>query len=341
MVVQDWERLRTYLAARGMELDRARQPLQFRGGLANLNYLLSIGGRPVVLRRPPPGPLPPKAYDMEREFRVLSALAPLFPLVPAPLHCCTDAAVLGAPFILMEYRPGITISVRLPEHADRPEIAASLASLMVELLADLHALPADRGALAAIGRPEGFLARMTEGWIRRVEAVADPRSAPIRREIGTWLRRRIPAERDITFLHNDFKLDNILLDRERLTPVAVIDWDMATRGDPLFDLAVLTSYWTEPGDPPEIRELRQMPTTRPGFPSRREVVEAYARRTGRDLSDFPFYRVLSLLRLAGIFLQLHDRFRRGNVDDPRYAAFGPLGEHILAFAWQSARSGIL
>jgi aminoglycoside phosphotransferase (APT) family kinase protein len=334
---QDWAALARHLAGNGMRLGAAA-PRQFAGGFGNLNYLVEIDGQRAVLRRPPAGPLPPGANDMAREHRILSVLWQAYPLAPRGLHFCADAAVLGAPFQLIEYRPGIVIREKLPEAlAGRREIGAALSARLVEALAALHAVDAAAVGLETLGRPAGFLARTLEGWATRGGPVADLAEPRAFGETLAWLRARVPPEGRPTLLHSDFKLDNMILAPESLAPVAVIDWDMGTRGDPLWDLAVLLSYWTEPGDPSCMQRLQQMPTAEPGFWSRTQALEAYARDTGRAMDDFRFYRVLSVFRSAIVFLQLFDRYRREPGPNRRFATFDALGREMLDFAFEIAR----
>lgn len=328
----DWARLRRYLAGLGHELDLTEMPRQFAGGLANLNYLIRLDGRQCVLRRPPPGPLPPGANDMAREHRVLSSrLWQRFSQAPRSLMYCVDPDVLGAHFLVMEYRPGLTIGADLPAWLDSSVAGPRIASTLVDLLVQLHKTDAAEVGLDDLGKPDGFLARAIEGWTRRAEALNGEAPHPAVRELAQWLRAHCPPDGKPTLLHCDFKLDNIVLDPESLRPRAVLDWDMATRGHPLFDLATLLSYWTEPGDPEAVRELRQMPTTSPGFPSRAQIAEAYRQRTGCDLSDLPFHRVLAMFKLGVVFLQLHARYLAGATTEPRFAGFGRIGRSILDF----------
>jgi aminoglycoside phosphotransferase (APT) family kinase protein len=196
-------------------------------------------------------------------------------------------------------------------------------------------------SLDDLGRPQGFLERTVEGWIKRALISAQGREYSPRdrliTELSEWLRAHRVADGPASLIHNDIKLDNILLDGHTIEPVAVLDWDQCTRGDSLFDLATTLSYYTEASDPAAMHELKQMPTAAPGFPSRYEVAMRYARLTGRDLSDFQFYRVLAIFKLAVIFQQLHQRYRSGATDDPRYAGFGKVTDGIFEFAQQVAR----
>lgn len=338
---QPWSRLATWLAARGHRLVIDPPPRQFAGGFGNLNYLIALDGERAVLRRPPAGPLPPGANDMAREHRVLSHIRAAFPLAPESLVFCADESVLGAPFFIMEYRPGLVVRATLP-----PVLAGqgrALGEMMIDVLARIHAIDPEAVGLGDLGRPQGFLDRAVAGWIKRVHvASADiyddgaPPSAA--RDVASWLEEQAAPAGGVALLHNDFKLDNIVLDFAMPTrPVAVLDWDMCTRGDPLFDLATLLSYWTEPGDPEAMQRLGQMPTAEPGFPGRREVVDLYARATGRDVSTFLFHRVLAMFKLGVVFLQLYARYVRGTTQDPRYRDLGEIGEGIFAFAHDVAR----
>ncbi len=328
----DWERLSGYLAQQDHLLDLTAPPRQFRGGLGNLNFLVSVNGQHCVLRRPPFGIVPVGANDMAREHRVLSRLYEAWPLAPRSLHYCADQSVLGAHFLIMEYRPGLVIGHQLPPVLNGLSAGEGLSSMLVSVLASLHAVDPAAVGLGEFGKPEGFLTRTTNGWTKRAEAVAGDRDQLIVTEISRWLAGCVPPQLPTTLLHSDFKLDNIVLDPATLKPRAVLDWDMCTRGDPLFDLATLLSYWVEPSDPDAMHRLRQMPTATEGFHSRSEMMSAYASITGRDISNFHFYRVLALFKLGVVFLQLYSRFRSGATADIRYSGFGDLGHGILEFA---------
>ncbi len=346
---QDWPRLAAHLAQHGHDFSAAPPPRQFTGGFGNLNYLLTLDGRPAVLRRPPAGPLPPGGNDMAREFRVLSRLWRAFPLAPRGLHFGEDAGVLGAPFFIMEYRPGLVIHDTLPP-ALRPHTAA-LSQKLIEILADFHAVDPKAVDLDTLGKPEGFLARAVEGWIKRcavasADVYPDKRPHAAARAVGEWLAKQTPPDGAVTLLHNDYKLNNIIWDEAAaaggaLHPVALLDWDMCTRGDPLFDLATLISYWIEPADPKAMHEMGQMPTARdPGWLTRREAVALYAQKTGRDVSAFHFYRVLTAFKLYVIFLQIYARYCRGTTTDPRIAALGPTADGLVEFAHEAMQGKV-
>jgi aminoglycoside phosphotransferase (APT) family kinase protein len=330
--------LRDYLSKIGLCLDPSFEIRQFGGGLANLNFLIHIDGRPVVLRRPPSGELPKGAHDMGREFLILSRLWQALPFIPRGLHYCEDLDVLGVKFQLIEYRPGLVLrGAELPF----PGRAAALGEMLVTTLAQLHAADPAGVGLDVLGKPEGFFARNVAGWQRRGAALVEGASEPVLlAEIAAWLNMHKPNEVHASLLHCDFKLDNCILDPVTLQPNAVIDWDMGTRGNPLFDLATMLSYWTEAGDPACMQRLQQMPTAAAGFQRREEIVARYAQLTGFDLSDYPIWRVLALFKLGVVFLQLHDTWRKGGAGDARYAEFRSLGAELLDYTHAVMRGRI-
>lgn len=236
---------------------------------------------------------------------------------------CDDPAVLGAPFFVMEYRPGLVVRDGLP-----PSFAGrgvELSRVLIEVLADFQRVDPAAVGLDTLGRPEGFLGRAVAGWIRRFHVAAQdvyaerPVPAAATEVIG-WLEAQPLPEGRTTLLHNDFKLNNIVLKPGAPTePLALLDWDMCTRGEPLFDLATLLSYWAESGDPPEVRDLGQMPSTQGPWMSGREAIDLYARATGIDVSAIHLHRVLTAFKLAVVFLQIYARYCRGTTADPRIA----------------------
>jgi aminoglycoside phosphotransferase (APT) family kinase protein len=334
----DWAAARAHLAAHGLVLADDPPPRQFSGGLANLNYLIQLDGRPAVLRRPPFGELPAGAYDMAREFRILSRLPDALPFVPRGLFLCSDPAVIGAPFQIIEYRPGLVIREHLPpELLDRPEVGARLSQVLLQTIAAIHAVDTAKVGLDDLGRPQGFLARAVAGWRKRGLAAAESGTETLHDALGTWLERHLVPDGPPALLHNDFKLNNIILDPRDLSPVAVLDWDQGTRGDPLFDFATLLSYWVHADDPPALHDMAQMPAVEAGLCSRQEAVARYAALTGRDVSDFLFHRVLAMYKLGVIFLQLGYRYRTGATTEPRYAGLAAIGTGIIEFAHEIAQ----
>ena len=333
---QNWKNLESYLARQGFDFCADPPPQQFIGGFGNLNFMIMLDGVRHVLRRPPLGPLPPGANDMAREFRVTSRLWKQFPLAPKGILLCKDTEVLGAPFLIMQYRPGAVIHMELPEHLH--DMTTSLSKMIIEVLAEFQSVDPARVGLDDLGSPEGFLERAVKGWINRYYVAAEdvyrnrksPASVKI---IIKWLTDQPVPDAGHTLLHNDFKLNNIVLDsKDYITPIALLDWDMCTRGDPLFDFATLLSYWVEPGDPPALNKVGQMPTsTTPGWMNRREIADYYAQVSGRDLSDIHYYRVLTAFKHCIIFMQIYARFCRGTTTDPRIAELGPALDSLFEF----------
>lgn len=294
---------------------------QFPAGHSNLTYLLITSLGEFVLRRPPLGPLAPRAHDMAREFRLLSALHPHYPLAPRPFRLCEDPAVLGCPFFLMERRHGVILRDEAPPESDRPAISRAF----VETLAELHSVDTADPAIAALGRPDGFLQRQVQGWIDRWERAA-PAGAPDIDLAFAHLARQVPHSDDSAVIHNDFKLDNLMLDPAAPGRVAaVLDWEMATLGDPLFDLGVALAYWSHA---PSLG----LATRPPGWWSRDEIVHAYGLRTGRDLTALPWHELFGVCKLAVIVRQIHVRWQRGQTTDQRFSRFGEMVEELGAIA---------
>ena len=334
----DWPAVRAYLARHGMRLDGDPPPRQFAGGLANLNYLIHLDGAPAVLRRPPMGDLPTGAYDMAREHRILSRLPRALAFVPRSLHLCDDPTVCGQRFQILEYRSGLVIRETIPpDIAARPNLGARLSDVLLETIAAIHAVDTAAIGLDTLGRPEGFLKRAVTGWTQRGWTAREDGTDALHTDIAAWLEKHLVPEGPPGLLHNDFKLNNIILNPDDLSPVAVLDWDQGTRGDPLFDFATLLSYWLHPADPWALHDMKQMPAIEAGLCSRQDAVAAYARITGRDMSGFLFHRVITMYKLAVIFLQLGARYRSGATTEPRYAPLTAIGTGILQFTHDIAQ----
>ncbi len=330
-----------YMKACGFPLDPTGVMQRLSGGLANQNYLLNLETGPMVLRKAPGGTLPPGAHDMAREHRVLSRLHEVFPLAPRSHLLCEDRAVLGAPFHLIDYRPGRVIrGADLSPLSPVEDLPRNLAAMLAETMARLHGLEPRSCGLEGLGRPSGFVPRAVQRWSNRArELTAGTDNQSLAAEIEHWLMATLGEWPDAepAILHCDFKLDNLILAQDRLTPVAVIDWDMATLGDPLFDLATLLSYWAEPGDPECMHRLGQMPTTLPGFPDRQSMITAYESASGRSLAGLAEMSVLCLFKVSVVFLQLHARWLEGTLGDDSYADFHELGIALMEHTRSVAR----
>ena len=297
---------------------------QFPAGHSNLTYLISVAGKELVLRRPPFGTRVKTAHDMSREYRVLSKLYLVYPPAPRPTVYCQDLAVIGAPFYLMERRPGIVIRKQLPASlAASPELCRRLSIALVDNLAVLHGLDLNAAGLADFGRPEGYIRRQIEGWSQRWKD-AQTEDVPAMNQAAQWLAAEMPAESGASLIHNDYKLDNVLVDPDDPSRITgLLDWEMATVGDPLMDLGTALSYWIEASDPLPFQQLRFSPTTAPGFITRGEFVERYVERGGRMPVNPVYYYVYGLFKLAVILQQIYYRYVSGHTTDERFA---PLGE---------------
>ena len=335
----DWPRVADYLGQQGLAFDLGFAPRRFVGGLANINLLVRIQDDWAVFRRPPAGPLPRGAHDMAREHRVLKTLWRQLPIAPRSIHHCADPDIAGAEFQILAFHAGrIVRGDDLAPLPDTDETGTALSAMLVDTLARIHATDVAAAELETLGRPAGFLPRTIAGWIGRAGATLGDRASPGCAFVVDWLERQAPADApEPTLLHNDFKLDNMILRSDAIAPQAVVDWDMATLGDPLFDLATLLSYWAEPGDPPCMLELKQMPTARPGFLTREAAALAYAERTGRSLDGFIVHRVTAMFKLGVVFHQLAARYAAEGATDPRFRTFGPLADGLFDFTADIAR----
>jgi len=316
----DVDRLGEFLAANVAGVSGALTVRQFRKGHSNLTYLVRAGDRELVLRRPPFGREIRTAHDMGREFRILSALAGLYPKAPRPFAYCSDAAVIGAPFYVMERARGVILrGDAVPDGLDLgPANMRALSLALVDTLAELHTIDVSAPGLADLGHPEGYVGRQVKGWTERYENAATDELPQMERS-ATWLAEHLPEESGVALIHNDFKYDNVVLDPDdprRI--VAVLDWEMATVGDPLLDLGTSLAYWIDPDDPPEVRMLPVGPTLRPGNLSRREVASRYADVTGRDVGELLFPYVYGLFKVGVIAQQIYRRFKDGHARDPRF-----------------------
>ncbi len=293
---------------------------QFKSGYSNLTYLLHAGDQELVLRRPPVGSQVATAHDMTREWRVLSGLHPVWDKVPEPLVLCEDRHVLGAPFYLMERVRGVILRSTMPRNLElTPETSRRLSEIFVDTLVELHNVDLEEAGLDDMGRPEGYVERQVVGWTKRWKGSKTDEVPDIDRA-ARWLAENLPQEAGAALIHNDYKFDNLVLDPQDLTRVkAVLDWEMATVGDPLMDLGTSLGYWVEADDPEPLRQFRFGPTHLPGMLRRREIAERYAEESGRELPDLTFYYVFGLFKIAVIAQQIYYRYVQGLTTDERFA----------------------
>lgn len=296
---------------------------QFPGGHSNLTYLIRYGETEFVLRRPPLGPVAPTAHDMPREYNLLSVIHPHFPLAPQPLLLCEDLAVIGAPFYLMERRQGRILRQSLPAPFNEDLNARRrLSETVVDTLAALHAVDIYATNIVSIGKPEGLVHRQVRGWAERWQRSKTGGLDEMGKVIQ-WLELHLPPESGseaATIVHNDFKLDNLMLavdDPSRV--IAVLDWEMTTVGDPLIDLGLVLTYWTMRG-PQQGEQNRSLSavTDGPGWFTRDEIIARYETKTGRDVSRIVFYEVFARFKVAVVIQQIYFRFVKGQTQDERF-----------------------
>ncbi|WP_115865535.1 phosphotransferase family protein [Halorussus litoreus] len=319
----DEDALRAYLTERLGSADRFA--VHHHGeGHSNETLFVDWGDRELVVRRPPPGETAETAHDVLREYRVMDALQPTDVPVPTTVLDCEDHSILGSDFYVMERVAGDVLRSAEPERFETPEARQRVGEELVDTLAAVHGVDSDAVGLGEFGRPEGYTERQVERWTTQLgwafERTADERTVPQLREVGDWLAANCPPDHEHALVHGDYKLDNVLFAPG--TPpdlAAVLDWEMATLGDPLADLGWLLSYWRDPGDPdPATPELTATFMEREGYPTRRELVDRYEEATGIEYDHDRFYRALAVYKLAALGEMFYRRYLEGNSDDPLY-----------------------
>jgi aminoglycoside phosphotransferase (APT) family kinase protein len=319
------DRLEPYLRQQFPEATGPFLVEQFPQGHSNLTYFLRLGDQELVLRRPPFGNQVKTAHDMGREYRILSKLSMVFPAAPKPYFYCDDEGILGAPFYVMERRRGVILRKQLPPGVViDPDTARRLSIALIDNLAALHALDYRAAGLGDFGKPEGFVARQVTGWSNRY-AAAKTEERPAMERLAGWLATNLPPDSGAAVIHNDYKYDNLVLDAGEPTCIrAVLDWEMATIGDPLLDLGTTLGYWAEAADPEPLQRAAFGPTTLPGSLNRRQLVERYQEKSGRPAASMLFYYCFGLFKVAVIVQQIYARYVRGHTRDPRFARLNDL-----------------
>jgi aminoglycoside phosphotransferase (APT) family kinase protein len=333
------ERLREYLAEHLPGLKDSLIVEQFPAGFSNLTYLLRAGDRELVLRRPPIGAKIKTAHDMSREYRILSHLHPVYNKVPRPLLFCDDEQIIGAPFYVMERVKGIILRAQPPQGIElSPPLMRGLSETFVENLGEIHEVDYEAAGLGDLGSPQGYVKRQVEGWTKRYyNARTD--DVPAIEQLADWLTQHLPSNSSrAALIHNDYKYDNIVLSPENLKRVvAVLDWEMATIGDPLMDFGTSLGYWVEATDPEEWQRYGFGLTNLPGSFTRAELLEHYAKRTDHRIGDPVFYFAYGLLKIAVIVQQIYSRYQKGLTRDPRFAGLGELVKACGALAQRAIK----
>ena len=301
-----------------INIDELPEVLQFRSGASNLTYLLQYPGRELVLRRPPVGTKAVSAHDMKREYLIQSRLHSVYSLVPGMIALCEDHSVMGSDFYVME---------RVVGQIFRRDIAQEITASDIEVMADslisglvqLHGV--DASILGELNKGPGYVARQVQGWSKRYRnALTD--DVPDGEKIMAWLETNKPEDVDSCIIHGDWRIDNVVFDLEHSRIAGVLDWELATVGDPLMDLGSALAYWVDHDDEPGFAALRRQPSHLPGMPTREQFVAKYLQLSGRKCDDFTFYEVFGLFRLAVIIQQIWARYSAGQTTNPAFAGFG-------------------
>ena len=296
---------------------------QFSGGASNLTYLLTVGGREMILRRPPSGTKAKSAHDMGREFRIMQRLKPHFPC-PTPLAYCEDEALIGSTFYVMEKLTGIIVRRDPPKGLSySPEQARQLCHNLLDMQIRLHTLDYQAAGLDDLGKPEGYVGRQIKGWCERFEK-AWTDDVPRCEGLMAWLKQHQPDDCPRSALiHNDYRFDNVVLSpSDNMSIIGVLDWEMATLGDPLMDLGSSLAYWVEAGDEPRMQALRMQPSQLPGMLTRQQVVDYYSEKTGIAVNNPDYYYVFGLFRLGVIAQQIYYRWKMGQTKNPKVQMYG-------------------
>ncbi len=338
----DLSRLEPFLRGRFPDCSGPLWVEQFPGGHSNLTYLVHLGQRELVLRRPPFGSKVKSAHDMSREYRVLSKLHVAYPPAPHVVLFCDDLSLLGASFYLMEPVHGIILRRDLPAGLSfTAETARRLSESFLENLGRLHGIDYTAMGLADLGRPQGYLERQLRGWIDRYFG-SQTHDLPEVERISAWLTQRIPPQGGAALIHNDYKYDNLVLDSADLSRIlGVLDWEMCTIGDPLSDLGTALAYWIDAQDPEELQRIRWGPTNLPGSLTRAQLVHLYGQMTGRDTSNMVYYLAFARFKVAVIVQQIYYRYHHGLTRDPRFASMPELIKVLLRASLHAAESGTI
>lgn len=311
-----------YLKQHIQGLSSTAQVTQFPGGASNLTYQVSYAGRDLILRRPPFGKIPKSAHDMLREASIMAALKPVFPYVPDILAQCSDHSVMGCDFYVMERLVGIIPRQNMPAEVQLDATQTRQLCLnVIDRLIELHQVDIEKAGLTALGKGDGYVARQISGWSDRYRK-AKTEDATDFEGVMQWLAEHQPADVGSCLIHNDYRFDNVVLNPDNpFEVIGVLDWEMATIGDPLMDLGNTLAYWVQADDEPQFQMMRRQPTHLPGMLSRQEVVAYYLQKTGRTETNFAFYEVYGLFRLAAIIQQIYYRYFHGHTQDKRFAGF--------------------
>lgn len=294
--------------------------LQFSAGHSNLTYQIKMGDWEAVLRRPPLGPVAPKAHDMEREYKILSELNPVYSAAPKPLLFSNQLELVGSPFFIMERKRGVVIDTTFPEGIQvTKELCQKISELMVDKLVELHSINYKETRLTGLSKPEGFMERQVHGWIGRYDRAKTEEIDTVE-SLRKWLIDNIPLKHEAAIIHYDYKFNNMMFNDSLTEMVGLFDWEMTTVGDPLADLGVALGYWIQEDDPEDFQiGMGSNLTCQDGFFTREQIIERYAQKSGRDITNMNFYLTFAYFKLAVICQQIYYRYKKGQTSDLRFA----------------------
>ena len=331
----DISKLRAYLAQHNSSWDQEMHIKQFPSGFSNLTYFIKVGDDELVLRRPPFGANVKSGHDMGREFKVQQKLKPHFDKVAQVHLYCQDESIIGSEFYVMERVNGVIVRGKGFGEDEGKDIYPVLSEAWLDAFVELHNVDYEAAGLADLGNPVGYAKRQIEGWSRRYRK-AQTEDAKIIEKVMEWLNKSIPTESKHAMIHNDYKYDNVMFDPSDWSKVkAILDWEMATLGDPLMDFGTTLAYWSEQEDIAHFGELISLPTYQAGNPTKAQLVDMYADRSGVDMSNVVYYYVYGLFKIAVVVQQIYYRYHHGHTQDKRFAG---LGEAAKAFCFKASRA---
>lgn len=324
-----------WLQAQGIELHGTPKVTQYAGGASNWTYRLEYENRDLILRRPPSGTKAKSAHDMNREYAVQKALKPVYPAVANMVGLCRDETVIGCEFYVMDRIVGMIPRKNLPPGVTlTPEQTRRLCENVFDKLIELHRVDWKAAGLDKLGKGSGYCRRQIDGWCDRWEKA---RTWNVMRgaDVMRWLKANTPDDVATCVIHNDWRLDNLVFDPADPTRViGVLDWEMATLGDPLMELGTTLAYWSQADDDRFIKSMRRQPSHLPGMMTRREIVDYYCARTGLKPQNWTFYEVYGLFRLAVIIQQIYYRYHHQQTRNPAFKQFWLLANYLI---WRSRR----
>jgi len=322
------------------DIDENPEVTQFSGGASNWTYRLKFQKHDLILRRAPLGKKAAGAHNMPREYHLQKSLKPHYPYVPEMIAVCEDEELLGSTFYLMERLDGIILRKNMPKEVDWSESTVKeLCFSFWDKLVELHSVDYEKHGLDSLGKGEGYIERQIIGWSKRYRD-AKTWNVLSGKKVMKWLEQNMPKEEKLCVVHNDFRLDNVVLDRKEPQLIhGVLDWELAAIGDPLMDLGNSLAYWVEEDENFFIKSIRRQPSNSPGMLTRKEIIEYYGEKTGRQIDDFRFYRVYGLFRLAGIAQQIYYRYSKGYTTNKAFKNFWLVSNYLIKTCENVIRKG--